>query len=171
MLKHSEEDAAFIKSLGLKNPLLWLATWFGFGLMKPAPGTWGSLAALPFGVLLFEAFEIKGLAIAVVWVTWLGIWVSDKIEQQTNIHDSKMIVIDEVAGMWIALLAAGFDGDITLIEVALSFVLFRFFDILKPWPIGWIDDKIKGGLGVMLDDVAAGIFAGIVLIGVGYGFG
>lgn len=137
----------------------WLAVGLGSGLLRPAPGTWGSLFGLGLG---FWALSI-GVAIeiflaAIIVVSLLGTIVINQIEAQSGIHDAPEIVIDEVAGIWIAILPLYHLGT-SYVPLLLCFVLFRFFDIVKPWPIGWLDKKVSGGFGVMIDDIVAGVFA------------
>lgn len=153
--------------LNIKHPATILSTWFYSGLLNPAPGTWGTIAALPFayGLIVLDNIWITLAAIAAVFI--IGLWGGDVMEKQTGIHDDKRIVIDEVAGMWIAIIPATLNP-LTLLA---AFVLFRFFDILKPWPIGWVDKKVKGSFGVMFDDIIAGIFAAIILLGARYATG
>ncbi len=143
------------------SPPIILATWFGAGFLKPAPGTWGTLAALPFGVGLLYLDNIAIHLAAIITVTLIGLWSSHIFDQQSNAHDSKEIVIDEAAGIWITLLAS----TLTPLTIAASFILFRLFDILKPWPISIADKRIKGSYGVMLDDILAGALAGFILLG------
>ncbi len=140
----------------LSNPGILLATWFGSGYLPKAPGTWGSLAALPFawGIVQFGGYWALGIATAVVFV--IGLWASKIYMDMTGAHDPGAIVIDEVAGQWIVLLAAPLDPT----AYALGFILFRLFDVTKPWPISWADRNIGGAMGVMMDDVLAG-FAGL----------
>ena len=138
-----------------------IATWFGVGLMRPAPGTWGTLAALPFAILIKMAGGWIALLAAILIVSFIGYKVSEQWCALTKEKDAPQIVVDEVAGMWITLLAA----PLTDMTVLCGFVLFRFFDILKPWPVSWCDQKLPGGYGVMADDIAAGIFAGIAVWG------
>ena len=157
-------DKDILTKLDFKNPAVWAGTWFGCGLMKPGPGTWGTIGAMPFGILLLMGPGIKGLIVATLLVSLIGYWASNKIEEMTGEHDLGMIVIDEVAGVWIALLAA----PLTPIGVLLAFILFRVLDIFKPWPVGMLDKKLKGGAGVMLDDIAAGIMAAAILWGLNY---
>jgi phosphatidylglycerophosphatase A len=140
---------------GLSDPAILLATWFGAGLMKPAPGTWGSLAALPFAALALYLGGAWLLLACVLAITLAGIWAAGRFNRLTGSHDSGAIVIDEVAGQWIALLWLPF----TWQSFAMAFLLFRAFDILKPWPIRWLDQNIEGGLGVMADDLLAGLYA------------
>jgi phosphatidylglycerophosphatase A len=142
--------------------MIWtiLATWFGSGLSPKAPGTCGSLAALPFAVAIIMFGGSTFLIVASIVVFLGGIAVSDRyMAAQGTAHDPGEIVIDEVAGQWIALIPAGLDP----LSFFLAFVFFRLFDIWKPWPIRLLDEKVEGGLGVMVDDVVAGIFAATAL--------
>lgn len=153
-----------LRRLDFKHPATWAATWFGCGLMQPAPGTWGTLGALPFGIFLMMFGGIPALVIATLIVFIIGVWASNHFERMVREKDSGMIVIDEVVGVWIAMIPAV----LTSTSIALAFILFRFFDILKPWPISWLDKRIQGGMGVMVDDVLAGVFAALVMIGLRY---
>jgi len=147
-----------------------IATFFYAGLMRPAPGTWGSLASLPAGALILWLGGLNAFLIAVPLVFALGWWATAVETRGKDDHDPSEIVIDEVAGQWIALIpvfigithsGAGmlalWPGWVT------AFVFFRLFDITKPGPIGWADRR-GDALGVMLDDVIAGVFAGIVVM-------
>lgn len=143
----------------------WLVVWFGAGLLPLAPGTWGSLVALGMGVPLLKLCGPMGLAIAIIIVLITGIWASALHQQISGNHDQGEVVIDEVAGQWIAMLPLGY-FTVTqweALDLLLAFLLFRVFDIFKPWPIDIMDKRMKGGRGVMLDDVAAGLFAAVVL--------
>jgi phosphatidylglycerophosphatase A len=151
-----------------RTPAFWIATWFGAGLMKPAPGTWGSAAAIPFGLIIFLAGGVPALILATLLVAGIGLWAAGQIERLTGAHDSKMIVIDEVAGQWLSLLPALWIYGMEPLPVLAGFALFRLFDILKPWPVSWADQKIGGGLGVMLDDILAGAYAALCVIGFHY---
>jgi len=155
-------------ALDFKAPYTWLATWFGCGLINPAPGTWGSLGALPFGIAIFAFTGIWGLAIATILITIIGYWASDQFEKATNTHDNKMIVIDEVAGQWIALMPVFYFSGYNPTLIIAAFILFRIFDILKPWPVSFFDKKVKGAAGVMGDDIIAGLYAAGCLIGLIY---
>jgi phosphatidylglycerophosphatase A len=137
----------------------WSATWFGAGLLPWAPGTWGSLAALPLAWLLMTAGGALLLLVAAVLVFALGLWASDRYMRAVGVHDPGAIVIDEVAGQWLTLAVAPLDP----LAYLLGFVLFRIADVLKPWPAGWLDRRIGGALGVMIDDVAAAAYAGGLL--------
>lgn len=142
-------------------PLRMLATWFGSGLSPVAPGTMGSLAALPFawGLLVWGGTPALLAGAAAVFV--LGIPVSAAYGRQIGRDDPGEIVIDEVAGQWLALVPAGLDP----VLFALGFVFFRLFDVWKPWPVSWADRSLKGGLGVMVDDILAGVLAAAAVWG------
>jgi phosphatidylglycerophosphatase A len=136
-----------------------VCSWFGAGWMKPAPGTWGSAAALPLGWLLWWLGGTSALAIASVLVFAIGWWASERIVRAEGLEDPSWVVIDEVVGQWLTLLLT----PPSLLDYAVGFALFRLFDIWKPWPVSWADQKIKGGLGIMLDDVLAGLMGLAVL--------
>jgi phosphatidylglycerophosphatase A len=146
-------------------------TLFYSGLFPKAPGTAGSFVALIFGVLFLSYFGPQTLFLAALLITIIAIKSIDKYEAASGIHDDKRIVIDELAGMWIALSIApaiSFPlGELLvlqnglLFQVVMSFILFRVYDIKKPSIIGRIDRQTPGGLGVMGDDVIAGFAAGI----------
>lgn len=144
-----------------------IATWFGSGLLKPAPGTWGTLAALPFAWViasLGDTWSIPwALALAAAILFPIGVWAAGRYDVRIGGHDSSEIVVDEVVGVWLALSVVPVDW----IHFAAGFILFRVFDIWKPWPIRWADRSIAGGLGVMLDDVLAGLAAAAALWGLG----
>lgn len=132
-----------------------IATFCGAGKSPKAPGTMGTLAALPFGWVLSEMGGVSLLAAATVLAFGIGWWASDHYVRNTGREDPSEVVIDEVAGIWLTLC---FMPQEWLFYV-LAFVAFRFFDILKPWPVSWADRRIKGGLGIMLDDMLAGLYA------------
>ena len=140
-----------------------LGTWFGSGKAPVASGTFGSLAALPFGFALMHYGNWGVLLAAAIIVYFAGVWSADIVMRETNTEDPGMIVIDEVVGQWLALLLTPLNP----VGYAIAFVLFRFFDILKPWPACWADSKLHSATGVMLDDVFAGLYALLctVLIG------
>lgn len=137
-----------------------IATWFGAGLLPRAPGTWGSLAALPFAWAIARAGGWPALAVATALVFALGVWAAGQEARHTGAQDPGSIVIDEVAGQWLTLLFAPLDP----LSYALGFVLFRIADITKPWPASWADRKIKGGIGIMLDDLLAAAYALLVML-------
>ena len=131
------------------------------GLSPKAPGTVGSFVALILGILLLEFFHSSTLFLLSVLVSVVAIKQIDIYEKEVGIHDSSEIVIDELAGMWIALSICGINSQNIIFLAPLAFIFFRLFDIYKPSIIGRIDKNVKGGLGVMGDDIVAGIFAGI----------
>ncbi len=152
-------------------------TFFGAGLSPKAPGTAGTLASLPVGLFILYYFGMETLFMLTLAITVIGIFEINKYEKATGIHDHQQIVIDETVGMWLSLMIA-MSTAITmtypyaeLLAVIFSFAAFRLFDIWKPSTIGWIDRELKGGMGVMLDDVLAGIAGGllsvVVLMGIG----
>ncbi|QLK87266.1 phosphatidylglycerophosphatase A [Arsenophonus endosymbiont of Aphis craccivora] len=146
--------------LKLSNPWHLLATGFGSGLSPIIHGTMGSLAAIPFWLLMYWLLP--------VWLCWfiilfgfvVGIVICQRTSDDMQVHDHGSIVWDEFIGMWMTLMV------IPLVSwqwVLIVFVLFRFFDMLKPWPIGWFDRQVGGGLGIMLDDIIAAIFAMVIV--------
>ena len=136
------------------------------GLSPKAPGTVGSFVSLLLGLFLLEFLHTSSLFLLSILVTIVAIKQIDIYEKEVGIHDSSEIVIDELAGMWIALSICGINSENVLILAPIAFVFFRIFDIWKPSIIGKIDADVKGGLGVMGDDIVAGIFAGICTAGV-----
>lgn len=149
-----------------RSPALMLASWWGSGLSPVAPGTAGSLCALPAIALIHAVSGVWGLLVGGVLLFCLGVWASGRAGRVWGQVDHGAIVIDEVVGQLLTVLipVAVLADWAPLGAVYLAgFVLFRVFDIVKPWPAGWLDRHSKNGLGVMLDDVAAGVWAGFVL--------
>lgn len=143
------------------NPIHWLAFGFGSGLAAKAPGTFGTLAALiPLLYLQTLSWPVYLLIVLVSFI--VGIFICGSTSNYLRVHDHSGIVWDEFVGMWITMLWVP-TGWLNLL---MGFVLFRLFDIFKPWPIKWIDSKVHGGLGIMLDDVLAAVFAGLCLHGI-----
>ena len=143
-------------------------TFGGAGLSPKAPGTVGTLASLPVGVAILHYFGMETLFMLTIAITIIGVFEINKYEKSTGIHDQQHIVIDEAAGMWLALMIA-VSTAVTMpypyaeiLAIIFSFAAFRLFDIWKPSTIGWIDREVKGGMGVMMDDVLAGIAGGIL---------
>lgn len=146
----------------LKNwfhPWAIVATFFWVGRSPFVPGIWGSLAALPFGWLLMHHFGSIGLISGIIIITILGTFAAHWVEKTSESHDASLIVIDEVAGVWIPLLIVPTIGELAIIGYVTAFFWFIFFDILKPWPISWVDKKVAGAFGVMADDLIAGVIA------------
>lgn len=157
-------DKAHTRVVLGRDPALWLATWFGCGLSPKAPGTVGTLGALPFAFVLMALGGWPLLLAGAIFVSVAGLWAADHYERKSGTHDSGAIVIDEVAGVWLTLCA----GHLSIISFVLGFALFRFFDILKPWPVSWADRELPGARGVMMDDILAGIMAAACLWGLHY---
>lgn len=145
--------------VSLLNPVHFLALGFGSGLAAKMPGTFGTLAALPLVVLLSHYTGFYVYLMVTILVSIVGIWICDKTARDMKVHDDSSIVWDEFAGMLITMLAVPLSWQ-TLLA---GFVLFRFFDIIKPWPISYLDKHVHGGFGIMIDDVLAGLFALSVL--------
>ncbi len=154
------------ENLDRKAPYVWLASWGGCGFLSPAPGTWGSLGGLLTGLIIAALFSGLGLLLAAFIVGALGFQAAEKFDSAMETHDSKMIVVDEVVGQWIAMIPAL--GSLPLL--LLSFVLFRVLDILKPWPVSHFEKNVPGAAGVMGDDLVAGLIAAISVVGVRYVF-
>ncbi len=141
----------------LKKPSHLFASWFGIGLLRPAPGTWGSLVAILiwyFAEFLHSSIHII-LPIFILF-SWL---ICSQASHDNESKDNSAIVIDEMAGMLVTLSFVS-HGVTTYLA---AFLLFRLFDIWKPWPISWVDNNVKGGLGILLDDLIAGLFAGGII--------
>lgn len=154
--------------ISLKNPWHLLATGFGSGLSPIIPGTMGTLAAIPFYLLLVQLpLPLYVLAVAISCV--IGIKICQITSDDMGVHDHGSIVWDEFAGFWITMLVVPLFNLSTMDWkwILTGFVLFRFFDMVKPWPIGWLDKRVHGGLGIMVDDIVAGVMAGITLYLVG----
>ena len=136
------------------------------GLSPKAPGTAGSFVSLIIGLFLLEFLHPSTLFLLALLITVIAIKQIDIYEKEVGIHDGKEIVIDELAGMWITLAICGINSSNILFMAPIAFIFFRLFDIWKPSFIGKIDRDVKGGLGVIGDDVLAGIAAGIATAGV-----
>lgn len=144
----------------MKNKLTEIiSTWFYAGKARFAPGTCGSLAALPFIYAVDYYYGMAGIIIFAAVTGIIGIFAADAYAKKLKISDPGMIVIDEVSGQAVTLIFAGTN----LYLYAIGFVLFRLFDITKPWPVSWADTKVKGGLGIMLDDIFAGLIGAAIL--------
>ena len=147
-------DKQLRQRVSLKNPVHFLALGFGSGLIPFMPGTFGSLAALPL-LIPFLYLPPITLLIAAVLASAIGIYLCGKTADDMQVHDHGSIVWDEVAGILLTFLWV----PLSLWTVVAGFLLFRFFDIVKPWPIGPVDKYVSGGLGIMLDDIIAGLMA------------
>lgn len=150
----------------LKDPAGWIATGFGTGFAPYASGTVGTLAALiPW--LAFRHLPLWQYLVMLVAAFALGVWAAQRVIDTIEVQDPGIVVWDEFVGLWIALTAAPAGWE----WAAGGFVLFRFFDILKPWPVSWADNHCKGGFGAMLDDAFAGFYALAMLQAVAYSMG
>jgi phosphatidylglycerophosphatase A len=147
-----------IKPTPFRSPTQFLAFGLGSGLAPKAPGTFGTLAAVPLYWLLSH-LNLGLYTLAIIAATILGIWLCDQASKQLKVHDHPGIVWDEFVGYWIAMWALPATWEWMLA----GFIAFRIFDIAKPWPIGYLDKKVDGGLGIMVDDIVAGIIACAVL--------
>jgi phosphatidylglycerophosphatase A len=145
----------------LSHPAGWIATGFGSGLSPYAPGTVGSAVALLPWMALFE-LSLPIYVLVIMFTFALGVWACGWVADKLHIADPQIAVWDEFVGLWIALIPL-FWLHGGWIWVFAGFILFRIFDIAKPWPVSWADRNLSGGLGVMLDDVFAGIYAAIAL--------
>ncbi len=137
-----------------KNPVHFLAFGLGSGLSPKAPGTVGTVAAIPF-YLLLQNFSLGPYLLILAIATGIGIWLCDRTSKDLGVHDHPGIVWDEFCGFWITMIAAPSGWE----WILLGFLLFRLFDIWKPWPISWLDARVGGGLGIMIDDIVAGFYA------------
>lgn len=154
--------------LSLKNPWHLLATGFGSGLSPIVPGTMGTVASIPFYLLLVQ-LPASVYYVAVVLSCLVGIKICQVTSDDMGVHDHGSIVWDEFAGFWITMLVVPY-LNLNIWDwhwIVSGFVLFRFFDMVKPWPISWLDKKVGGGFGIMVDDVFAGIMALIALVVLG----
>lgn len=143
-----------IQPAPFKSPSQFLAFGFGSGLSPKAPGTMGTLVAVPL-YLLMAGLDLAAYTVVVLAAFLAGVWICDRASRQLRVHDHPGIVWDEFVGYWLAMWAL----PATWTWVLAGFVAFRVFDIAKPWPIGWLDKRVKGGFGIMIDDVLAGIMA------------
>ena len=142
----------------LGNPVHFLAFGFGSGLFAKAPGTAGTLLGILAWMFLVK-LSLVTYTIVIVIAALAGIYFCGKTARDLNVHDHSGIVWDEIVGIWLAMILV----PVTWGWILVSFLLFRFLDILKPWPISWIDKNISGGIGIMADDLLAGGFTAIVL--------
>ena len=142
------------------HPAVLIATGFGAGLLPWAPGTWGSLAALPCAWIVRSLGGVTALAVAATIAFATGCWAAGRVARATEEHDPGFIIIDEVAAQWLVLLIAPLDWR----WFAAAFLLFRLFDIAKPWPARMIERSVADGHGIMLDDVVAALYAVVPLL-------
>jgi len=153
-MSHSQSKVVF----NLKQPIQFLALGFGSGLAPKAPGTFGTLTAIPLFLLLTMLTPLNYL-LAVVLMSVAGVYICGKAAADVGVHDHPAIVWDEFIGFFITM----FMIPVSWQSILVGFILFRLFDILKPWPISFIDKNLSGGLGIMLDDILAGAFALVIM--------
>lgn len=154
-----------LQRVSLTNLVHFLALGFGSGLMRSAPGTWGSLVGLALGWLLLQYLSPIIFFILTALCFALGCYLCQKTADDMGVHDHGAIVWDEIVGVFLVLLAL---PELSLFWCVGAFLAFRFFDILKPFPIRYFDHKIESGFGIMLDDVLAAIYAILVLVALQY---
>ncbi len=150
----SHPDIRFV----FTNPVHLLAFGFGSGLSPKAPGTLGTAAAIPFWFLLAGLPPMVLLPLLGFFFL-IGIFICGRTSSDLKVHDHGGIVWDEFVGLWVTLAFVG----TSWLHLLLGFIAFRFFDIAKPWPIKWLDKRVHGGFGIMIDDLVAGLMAGLLL--------
>jgi phosphatidylglycerophosphatase A len=143
-----------------------IATWFYCGYTPKAPGTAGSIAAIIIAVAVHRYIDAPGSAFGIlaVLIAMPGIWAADVVAQQSGTHDPQIVVVDEVVGQWVTLAGA---TQLNWKSWLIALVLFRLFDMWKPWPIRKLE-KLPGGVGIVVDDVLAGVYAAVVLFAAGW---
>ena len=157
----SDSTLAAQRRLLLRHPAGWIATGFGSGFSPVAPGTAGSLVALlPWLALRELPLQLYATALVLAFIA--GIWACAWLVKTLRVSDPSIAVWDEFTGLWVALVPLA-GAPHHWLWIILGFILFRFFDIAKPWPVSWADREVAGGLGVMFDDVLAGAYAAAVL--------
>ncbi|WP_201572381.1 phosphatidylglycerophosphatase A family protein [Psychrobacter nivimaris] len=164
----------------LDRVVYWLGLGLGSGLPRRAPGTWGTVGGLIIAIPLLSLGFVPFLILTILSCI-LGVWICGRTAELMQGHDDPHIVWDEWAGIWITLLPLSYMGiaddnfwqnvsqELSIFAIVVAFILFRFFDIVKPPPIGWADKRVAGGLGIMLDDIIAGIMAAVVWVAVMFG--
>ena len=158
-MEHHHRKGRPSAGLPFLNPANLLATWFGAGLVPVAPGTFGSIAAIPFAWLITLVGGHLSLLASSIALFFVGWWAANRFISLETDSDPAPVVIDEVAGQWLTLSVVPLDPW----SYVIAFVLFHIFDVVKPWPISWADKSVKGGLGIMLDDTLAAIYAGTMV--------
>jgi phosphatidylglycerophosphatase A len=162
-MKPAPAAGSGLRAMAMRDPMHWLATGFGAGLAPRAPGTMGTLVAVPL-YLLLRGLETPYYTAIVAVLFFAGVAICGRTARALKAHDHPAIVFDEVVGFLVAMTAAP-PGWVWL---AAGFALFRFFDIVKPPPIGMLDRRVQGGFGIMLDDLVAGMFAAASLQGLAW---
>lgn len=142
-----------------RNPIHFLAFGLGSGAAPKAPGTFGTLAAVPIFIWLLQGLSTTEYLVMLLATSLVGIYLCGKTSKDMGVHDHSGIVWDEFVGYWITMFLAPAGW----MYIVLGFALFRLFDILKPWPISWVDKHVHGGFGIMFDDILAGLMSFVVL--------
>ncbi len=150
-----------LERVTLRNPIHFLALGFGSGLLHPAPGTWGSLVGVIVGALLLPWLDAKTFFMLTALCFFLGIWLCERTSHDMGVHDHGSIVWDEIVAVFLVLLAV---PEVSLFWCAIAFVTFRLFDILKPYPIRYFDEKLTNGFGIMVDDILAAGYSILVIL-------
>ncbi len=151
-------ERAILKKVVFGSPAGFLAFGFGSGLSPFAPGTMGTLVAVPF-LFALKSLGNPGFWVVLVLLFGLGVWLCERVSHRLGVHDHGGVVWDEMVGYWLAAAFVPLQWPWLLA----AFVLFRFFDIVKPWPIRQLDKKVSGGFGIMIDDIVAALFTIIIL--------
>ena len=150
-----------LERVTLRNPIHFLALGFGSGLLHPAPGTWGSLVGVIVGALLLPWLVAKTFFILTALCFFLGIWLCERTSHDMGVHDHGSIVWDEIVAVFLVLLAV---PHVSLFWCTIAFVTFRLFDIVKPYPIRYFDEKLTNGFGIMVDDILAAGYSILVIL-------
>ena len=150
-----------LERVNLRNPIHFLALGFGSGLLHPAPGTWGSLVGVVLGAFLLPWLGAKTFFILTALCFFLGIWLCERTSHDMGVHDHGSIVWDEIVAVFFVLLAV---PQISLFWCTVAFAAFRLFDILKPYPIRYFDEKLTNGFGIMADDILAAGYSILVIL-------
>ncbi len=148
-----------------QHPIHFIAFGFGSGLLPKGPGTWGTIAAIPI-YLLIAQLPVWLYVLVTLLCILFAIYSCEVTAKDLGVHDYPGIVIDEIVGFLLTMTAMPKTG----LSIATGFVLFRLFDIWKPWPIRWIDKQVQGGFGIVLDDLLAAVFAWVVFQVLVYGW-
>ena len=141
-----------------QRPLYFIAFGFGSGAIPCAPGTFGTLLAIPFYLLLQHLPPVLYITFVVLFCA-ASMWISERVSNEIKVHDHPGMNLDEFAGFFVTMIFAPVGWQ----WIVLGFLLFRLFDIWKPWPINWLDEKIQGGFGMVIDDIVAGLFSFVVI--------
>ena len=150
-----------LERVNLRNPIHFLALGFGSGLLHPAPGTWGSLVGVVLGALILPWLGAKRFFILTALCFFLGIWLCERTSHDMGVHDHGSIVWDEIVAVFFVLLAV---PQISVFWCTVAFAAFRLFDILKPYPIRYFDEKLTNGFGIMADDILAAGYSILVIL-------